>query len=324
VLKQTIHTRNLFSKEEPVISSETFWKKSLTALLILWLIIILALLSLDIFIDINKKYYTFFIFINFFALGLTAIKIISSFMKKINNIQDQILDISKNSRQLKSVKPPEILKQEIKYETESKKNIDEILQKQIDLDSRVTELESNVYPHLPLNKKLTITEKERLNQSSPAPISLQDLISALNFPKDEKDTKGFQKLRIALSDSESGDLLRASQDVQTLLSQEGIYMDDLNHEASKPEIWRRYSKGERGVEISSMGIDNDHEFIPTILKKLQEDEIFKDATYHFLRHFDSSLQDFCKKASVEEIARFSNTRTARAFIVLGTVTNRFN
>ena len=64
--------------------------------------------------------------------------------------------------------------------------------------------------------------------------------------------------------------------------------------------------------------------IETIQVNVREDEIFKDATYHFLRHFDSSLQDFCKKASVEEIARFSNTRTARAFIVLGTVTNRFN
>ena len=71
-----------------------------------------------------------------------------------------------------------------------------------------------------------------------------------------------------------------------------------------------------------MSIDDD-EYILPIKKKLQNDDIFKDAAYHFLIHFDSSLQDFCKKASDEEIVRFSNTRTARAFKVLGTATNRF-
>ena len=42
------------------------------------------------------------------------------------------------------------------------------------------------------------------NSKDQMPISVQDLIGALNFPKDETDSEGFRKLRIALADSETG------------------------------------------------------------------------------------------------------------------------
>jgi len=255
---------------------------------------------------------------------IIAIQTVSFFVKKINNIQEQFVELSKYSNQPKPVQYPPILEQKVKYNASNKKYLDEIFSKLTELNSRVVDLESKVYPHLPLNKKMNIKTEESLTRGSSDPILVQDLIDALNFPKDETDTEGFRKLRIGLSDTENGDLLRASQDVQTLLSQDGIYMDDLAHEQSKPEIWRRYSKGERGIVISSLGIIDDHELISKIVERLKNNEIFRDSSYHFLRHFDSSLQNFCKKANDEEISRFSNTRTARAFKLLGTATDRFS
>ena len=45
-------------------------------------------------------------------------------------------------------------------------------------------------------------------------------------------------LRMALKDRKVAKLVQASQDVLTLLSQEGIYMEDLRPDMARPEIWR--------------------------------------------------------------------------------------
>ncbi|MGL5010709.1 MAG: hypothetical protein ACRC6I_12570, partial [Paracoccaceae bacterium] len=59
------------------------------------------------------------------------------------------------------------------------------------------------------------------------PVSTADFIKALQFPEDADDKAGFRALRMALEDRQTAKLIRAAQDVLTLLSQEGIYMDDL-------------------------------------------------------------------------------------------------
>lgn len=323
MVKQPISTKNIFANKAPAVATSSSQKKYFMGLLIFWLIIVSSLFFSSMFFDINQKYYTYFVFINFLVIVLIIIKMNSSLVKNINNIQKEMLNLSKNSDKPKPVSAPPNIKREVKYNTDNKNDLERILDNQVELISRISDLENKFYPHLPLNDKINIKTKENLNRTSNDPISVQDLIGALNFPKDETDTEGFEKLRIALADSQNGDLLRASQDVQTLLSQDGIYMDDLKPCDSKPEVWRNYSKGERGAIISSLSIIGEDEAILGIVQKLKDDEIFRDATYHFLRHFDSSLQGFCKKASDEEINRFSNTRTARAFKVLGTATDRF-
>jgi hypothetical protein len=57
---------------------------------------------------------------------------------------------------------------------------------------------------------------------------------------------------------------------------------------------------------------------------MREDTIFRDATHHFLRKFDQMLQSFEPNASDEELAELSETRTARAFMLLGRVTGAFD
>ena len=46
-------------------------------------------------------------------------------------------------------------------------------------------------------------------------------------------------------------LIRSAQDVLTLLSQEGIYMDDLRPEMTHPDHWRRFATGERGRGVAA-------------------------------------------------------------------------
>ncbi|RYI18894.1 MAG: hypothetical protein EON48_09565, partial [Acetobacteraceae bacterium] len=73
------------------------------------------------------------------------------------------------------------------------------------------------------------------------PLSVVDFIRALQFPETPEDREGFRALRLALEDRTSSKLIRAAQDVLTLLSQDGIYVDDLQPDLCHPELWRRFS-----------------------------------------------------------------------------------
>lgn len=156
------------------------------------------------------------------------------------------------------------------------------------------------------------------------PLAAADLIRALNFPDDPDDAQGFAALRRALSHREPAQLIQASQDVLTLLSQDGIYMDDLRPDRARPEFWRRFAHGERGRAVAPLGGVRDRSSLALTAGRMREDAIFRDAAHHFLRKFDQMLEKFEPGASDEDIAALSDTRTARAFMLLGRVTGAFD
>ena len=156
------------------------------------------------------------------------------------------------------------------------------------------------------------------------PLSRSDLIRALNFPDNEQDTTGFSALRRALKDRTARNLVQASQDVLTLLSQDGIYMDDLRPDRARPEVWRRFAQGERGRSMAALGGVRDRSSLALTAGRMREDTIFRDAAHHFLRLFDKMLIVFEPEASDEDLVALSETRTARAFMLLGRVTGAFD
>lgn len=157
-----------------------------------------------------------------------------------------------------------------------------------------------------------------------APLPHVDLIRALNFPDNDQDTAGFAALRRALKDRNARALVQAAQDVLTLMSQDGIYMDDLRPDRARPEIWRRFATGERGRAMAALGGVRDRSSLALTSGRMREDTIFRDAAHHFLRNFDKVLIEFEKTATDEEINAISETRTARAFMLLGRVTGAFD
>ncbi|HKL70067.1 hypothetical protein [Salibaculum sp.] len=156
------------------------------------------------------------------------------------------------------------------------------------------------------------------------PVQRSDLILALNFPDTEDDEVGFAALRRALKDHTARQLIQASQDVLTLLSQDGIYMDDLRPDRARPEFWRRFARGERGKPVAALGGVRDRSSLALTAGRMREDTIFRDAAHHFLRKFDQMLEGFEQQASDEEIVALAETRTARAFMLLGRVTGAFD
>ncbi len=156
------------------------------------------------------------------------------------------------------------------------------------------------------------------------PLTVQDFIGALNFPQDENDEEGFRQLRLALNNHETGKLIRSAQDLLTLISQDGIYMDDLTPQPADPQLWRSFAAGERGQGISAIGSIHDEESLARAAGRMRSDTVFRDTAHHFLREFDRTFAGFADVASDTEIVELANTRTARAFMLLGRVTGTFD
>jgi hypothetical protein len=156
------------------------------------------------------------------------------------------------------------------------------------------------------------------------PVSTHDFIRALQFPETPDDKEGFRALRLALEDRQTAKLIRAAQDVLTLLSQEGIYMDDLIPDRAHPSVWRRFAAGERGRTVAGLGGIRDRASLALTATRMREDPIFRDAGHHFLRAFDKAFAAFEAGATDGDLIDLAETRTARAFMLLGRVTGTFD
>src|SRR6056297_1072605 len=156
------------------------------------------------------------------------------------------------------------------------------------------------------------------------PLERPDFIRALNFPETAEDKEGFAALRRALRDRPTAQLIRAAQDILTLMSHDGIYMDDLRPDMARPEIWRRFASGERGRTVAPLGGIRDRSSLALTAARMKNDPIFRDAAHHFLRRFDRMISEFAETATDTEITELSDTRTARAFMLLGRVTGTFS
>jgi hypothetical protein len=156
------------------------------------------------------------------------------------------------------------------------------------------------------------------------PLSIADFIRALQFPETPEDKEGFRSLRLALEDRTVAKLIRSAQDVLTLLSQEGIYMDDLKPEMARPDLWRRFAGGERGRTIAALGGIRDRSSLALTAARMREDTVFRDAAHHFLRTFDKTFAAFEQNATDADLSDLANTRTARAFMLFGRVAGVFD
>lgn len=156
------------------------------------------------------------------------------------------------------------------------------------------------------------------------PLSVEDFIRAMHFPENAQDAEGFRALRRALEDRQVAGLVQAAQDILTLMSQDGIYMDDLRPDGTQPEVWRKFAAGGRGKEIASLGAVRDRSSLALTAGRMRKDPIFRDASHHFLRRFDQTYAQFEKNASDADLLALAETRTARAFMILGRVTGTFD
>ncbi|QPM90699.1 hypothetical protein [Pseudooceanicola algae] len=158
---------------------------------------------------------------------------------------------------------------------------------------------------------------------SNAPPTRGDFVRALNFPETADDTEGFAALRKMLKEPGIALLIQAAQDILTLLSQDGIYTDDLTPVTTPAEAWRAYAAGQRGPAVEALAAISAPEAEARIQERLRKDPVFRDTAHHFQRRFDKMLPDFSEEAGEADFAALAQTRTARAFMLLGKAFDSF-
>lgn len=160
---------------------------------------------------------------------------------------------------------------------------------------------------------------------SPESVSVPNdtLIRAMNFPDGPDDAEAIAALRMALKDHDTSRVLRAAQDVVTLLAGQDIYMDDFPPDTASPAVWRRFGDGARGSAVASLGAIHDETALEVTSALLRSDEIFRDTAHHFLRHFDILLTRILSQLDDDQIMALSETRSSRAFMVVGRVAGIF-
>ncbi|WP_304618263.1 hypothetical protein [Paracoccus sp. (in: a-proteobacteria)] len=155
------------------------------------------------------------------------------------------------------------------------------------------------------------------------PVDAGTLIRALNFPDGPDDHDAIEALRAALRDQDNSRVLRAAQDVVTLLAGRDIYMDMLPPAPAPAAVWRRFAEGQRGSAVAALGGIDDPDALQTTAAMLRDDEVFRDAAHHFLRHFDGLLARLVPELDDLQIAVLGDSRSGRAFMLLGRATGSF-
>lgn len=153
--------------------------------------------------------------------------------------------------------------------------------------------------------------------SDGGPLSLEDVIQALNFPQDANDRAGFAVLARALASHELARLLQASEDCLNFLAHQGLYMDDLLPAPASAEDWRQFARGggERAALLPLTGI-SDPAALETVRGAMRTDTIFRDTALHFQRQFDQMLARVAPEAPDVPLLDLLDTRSGRAFVLL--------
>lgn len=160
---------------------------------------------------------------------------------------------------------------------------------------------------------------------APRPVEVppRALVLGLNFPDGPDDAEAIAALHATLADPDLARVVRAAQDVITLLAGKGVYMDDQRPDLPRPELWRRFAEGMRGGAVAGLAGLRDREVEAMLARLLREDDILRDAVHHFLRQYDRMLAAQVARLDDAQLVALSDTRSGRAFMLLGRVAHSF-
>ena len=154
-------------------------------------------------------------------------------------------------------------------------------------------------------------------------LSWDILLKALNFPSDKNDSSGFIALNEARKNNTILRLLQVSEDFLNLLAQDGIYLDDLKIEPPQVQAWLNFVKNDKqqyNRRLDCIGID---EHIMKLKKRTKSDTVFRDTSFMLMRRFDKLLKDKLGSAEDHHIFKIAETRTGKAFLIIGKISNIF-
>ena len=155
------------------------------------------------------------------------------------------------------------------------------------------------------------------------PLTWEIILKALNFPKDKNDVLGFSALKRAREHNAISELLRVSEDFLNLIAKDAIYLDDLIIEPPPVEAWLNFIRGDQNNNkrsLTCIGIDAQ---IQKLKSRIKSDAIFRDTSLMLMRRFDLLLRDRLETASDDEIFKIAETRSGKAFLIVGKLSDSF-
>jgi len=156
------------------------------------------------------------------------------------------------------------------------------------------------------------------------PMPVEDVIAALNFPDNAQDKAGFRALRRAMRDRRLRQMLDGAQFVMSQLTEEGIFMDDLNPDRAVTDAWRRLAGGASGKEVSTVGGVRDKAVLALAKGRMKTNREFRERVHYFLRAFGDFFTDLEPRLKNHEITDLTDTRTARCYMVMARATGAFD
>ena len=149
------------------------------------------------------------------------------------------------------------------------------------------------------------------------------LLKALHFPNDKNDSPGFIALDIARKSNIVSQCLQASEDFLNLLAQDGIYLDDLKIESPPAQAWVNFVKNEKNQQKRRLRCIGIEKHIEKLKIRMRSDTIFRDTSLILLRRFDMLLQDHLGTAQDYQIFKIAETRSGKAFLIVGQISDIF-
>lgn len=157
-----------------------------------------------------------------------------------------------------------------------------------------------------------------------ARVPWNDILRALDFPRDAQDTRGFDAVRSALRDPETARLLQAAEDVLTILAGDGLHMEDFTPDHASLHAWRSYADGSRGDTVAALAGIQDDTALEQTHTRLRSDPIFRDAALVFIRRWNGLLTRIVNELGEDAALRdAADTRSGRAFMLLASAMGVF-
>lgn len=156
-----------------------------------------------------------------------------------------------------------------------------------------------------------------------AELGPDEILRALDFPRDADDREGFAALRRALRHHGLARMLQAAEDVLNLLSQEEVFMDDLRPEPASAEAWRALASGRRGAALAEIGGIRDARALDIVRQLMRADPIFRDSVLVFQRRFDALLAEIAPELDDAALLALADTRSGRAFTLCARASGSF-
>lgn len=150
-------------------------------------------------------------------------------------------------------------------------------------------------------------------------LPLDTLIRALSFADHEDDTEGFEAIDRAMDNDTTARLLEASQDVLHRLSTLNIFVDNLTLDIAQHEVWRFHAANASKSEIATLGAIKETDALEGVANLLEQDEQFRESAQNLIDQVNDQMMGIIGDADADQVAAFANSRTIRAFILLGNI-----